>query len=409
MKILLTTKARLAIAGLLVLAAFTGLVFQENHAARANPPAADGAPQAMPVTVTVIEKKPLRIWTSYSGRMQAVDYVELRPEVSGRIDEIKFEDGQLVNKGDVLFVIDPRPYEAAVREAEAAVSSAQTQRELAVKELKRAEELVKSDAVSKRVYDERENAAVVTKNSIEAAKAQLAQAQINLDRAYIKSPVSGRISRAEITVGNVVEAGPGAPVLTTIVSNEGIYADFEVDEQTYLRNIRLKASDREAESQIPVKLTLNNDAATMVYDGTIKSFDNQINTSSGTIRARAYFDNKDGSLIPGMYASVRMGSPAAENVILLTDQAISTDQDRKFVYVVGTDNKVAYREVKLGSSVDGSHVITEGLKPGEKVIVEGIMKIRPDILVAPQVAKTAAATPEAAKAVPAATAKTKAH
>lgn len=397
MKTKLYGNVRLIGAGLVLIAAFSAFLFQQNHTAQANPPEAAGAaPPPMPVKVAVIEKNPLRIWTSYSGRMEAVDYVELRPEVSGRIDEIKFEDGQIINKGDVLFVIDPRPYEASVKEAEAAVNSAKNQQSLALKELNRAEELVKSGAVSKRVLDERDNTAVISKNSIEAAKAQLAKAQIDLDHAYIKSPITGRISRAEITVGNVVEAGPGAPVLTTIVSTEGIYADFEVDEQGYFSNIHQQAANREDESKIPVKLTLNGNAKN-VYEGYIKSFDNRINSSSGTIRARAYFDNADASLIPGMYASVSMGSPSTEEAILLTDQAISTDQDRKFVYVVGNDNKVAYREIKLGASVDGQHVITEGLKPGEKVIIDGIMKIRPDMLVAPEVVKTAKveAPPEA--------------
>lgn len=388
-------KASLAAAGLVLAVAAAAFFIMDdpNRALASSPEATPAEHQAMPVKVALIEKKPLRIWTSYSGRMEAVDYVEIRPEVGGRIDEIKFEDGQVVNRGDVLFVIDPRPYEASVKEAEAALSSAKNQQSLALKELKRAEDLLKTDAVPKRIYDERQNAAALSKNSIAGAEAQLAKAKIDLDHAYIKAPISGRISRAEITVGNVVQAA-NAPVLTSIVSNEGIYADFEVDEQTYLRNIRSTASDREAESKIPVKISLGDDDEP-VCDGYIKSFDNRINTSTGAIRARAFCENKDGSLIPGMYASIRMGSPAAEEVILLTDQAISTDQDRKFVYVVDDTNKVNYREIQLGASVDGHHVITEGLQPGDKVIVEGIMKIRPDMIVAPEIVKAAAA-PETA-------------
>jgi multidrug efflux system membrane fusion protein len=374
-------KAWLAGAGLvLAVAAAAFMVMDSPNQAQASAP---GEQQAMPVKVAVVEKKPLRIWTSYSGRMEAVDYVELRPEVGGRIDEIRFEDGQIVKKDDILFVIDPRPYDASVKEAEAALSSAKNQQALALKELKRAEDLLKTDAVPKRIYDERQNTALISKNAIAVAEAQLAKAKIDLDHAYIKAPISGRISRPEITVGNVVEA-MNAPVLTSIVSNEGIYADFEVDEQTYLRNIRSAASDREAESKIPVKISLGADDAP-ICDGYIKSFDNRINTSTGAIRARAFCENKDGTLIPGMYASIRMGSPAAEDVILLTDQAISTDQDRKFVYVVDDTNKVTYREIKLGASVEGNHVITEGLQPGDKVIIEGIMKIRPDMMVTPEV------------------------
>lgn len=366
-----------------------GLIANRADNAQANPAAEGAPPQAMPVTVEIIEKKPLRIWTSYSGRMAAVDYVELRPEVGGRIDEIKFEDGQLVNKGDVLFVIDPRPYEASVKQAEAALKSAKNQQELALKELKRAEDLLKTDAVPKRIYDERQSTAQISKNTVEEAQAQLTRAKIDLDHAYIKSPISGRISRPEITVGNVVQAGPGAPILTTIVSNEGIYADFEIDEQTYLRNIRGKTAATPEEGGIPVRLTVGG-GGEISYEGYIHSFDNRINPSSGTIRARAYFDNADGALLPGMYASIRMGSPTAENVILLTDQAISTDQDRKFVYVANKEGKAEYREVKLGASVDGQHVIASGLQSGDAVIVDGIMKIRPDMPVAPQVKKSKA-------------------
>ena len=386
----MTKKAKkrigLASIGLFLVVIGFGLIANRGDNAQANPAAEGAAPQAMPVPVEIIEKKPLRIWTSYSGRMAAVDYVELRPEVGGRIDEIKFEDGQLVNKGDVLFVIDPRPYEASVKQAEAALKSAKNQKELALKELKRAEDLLKTDAVPKRIYDERQSTAEISKNAIEEAQAQLTRAKIDLDHAYIKSPISGRISRPEITVGNVVQAGPSAPILTTIVSNEGIYADFEIDEQTYLRNIRGKAAATPEEGGIPVRLTVGG-RDEMSYEGYVHSFDNRINPSSGTIRARAYFNNADGALLPGMYASIRMGSPTAEDVILLTDQAISTDQDRKFVYIVNKDSKAEYREVKLGTSVDGHHVIASGLQAGDKVIVDGLMKIRPDMPVAPQVKK----------------------
>lgn len=346
---------------------------------------------AMPVSVVHVERKPLRIWTSYPGRMAAVDYVELRPEVSGRIQEIRFEDGQVVSKGDVLFVIDPRPYEATVREARAALNSARDELTLAQKELQRAESLLKTDTVSKSLYDTRKNAAVLAKNAVDVAQAQLARAEINLDHAYIKAPISGRVSRAEITVGNVVDAGPNAPILTSIVSDEGIYADFEVDEQTYLRNIREHAGTPEAERKIPVRLTIHNDDST-AYEGFIKSFDNRIDRSSGTIRARAFFENKDHTLLPGMYVRISLGNPAEENVILLTDQAISTDQDRKYVYVVDAQNKVVYRPVTLGASVDGQHVIASGLEEGDQVIVDGLMKIRPDMVVAPRLAEEAAAS-----------------
>jgi len=357
---------------------------------------AHGGPgMAMPVKVVVTEKKPLRIWTSYSGRLTAVEFVELRPQVDGRLEEIKFADGQIVNKGDVLFVIDPRPYEATLTQAEAAIKAAKSQHEFAVKELSRAQDLIKTDTISKKVLDERENAARVAKNTLDAAQAALDKAQINVDHAYLEAPISGRVSRPEITVGNLVQTGPNAPVLATIVSNEGIYADFEVDEQTYLNNIRGQAPDAEEESAVPVQLALSNGKT---YQGHIKSFDNRINTSTGTIRARAYFANEGGELLPGMYATVRMGTPEESEAILVTEHAIGTDQDRRFVYVV-RDGKATYREVQLGASIEGKRVITAGLEPGEQVIAEGIMKIQPEMPVTPQVVEESA--PVQQQAVPA--------
>lgn len=339
----------------------------------------------MPATVTIVKRQLLRLWTSYSGRMVAVDYAEIRPEVNGRIEEIKFDDGDLVRKGDVLFVIDPDPYEAAFSEANAALSVAESHYDLAKKDLKRAEELIKTEAISQRVLDERQNAAKIAENSLNAAEAFLEKTLIDLDRAYVKAPISGRVSRAEITVGNLVQTGPNAPVLTRIVSHEGIYADFEVDEQTYLNNVRRYIGNSLEAGSVPVEISLND----KVYKGYIKSFDNHINVSTGTIRARARFENKDGLLLPGMFVTVKLGTPKREDVIVLTEQAIGTDQDRKFVYVVDNDNKVTYRVVTLGASVNGSRIITSGLVPGEKVIIEGIMKVMPDMVVSPQIKEQA--------------------
>jgi membrane fusion protein, multidrug efflux system len=373
----------LAVIAFILTAAGTFAIMKTGpHAADGHAPG--GAPQAMPVKVTIAEKKPLRLWTSYSGRLEAVDYVELRPQVEGRIEEVKFEDGQIVNKDDVLFVIDPRPYQASVAEAEAALAGAKSQHELATKELKRAQDLIKTEAVSQRLVDERKSTSQVSKNSLGAAQAQLDKARINLDHAYLKAPISGRVGRADLTVGNLVQLGANAPVLTTIVSDQGIYADFEVDEQTYLKSIRQQSKDNGPQEQTPVQLVLNSDQQS-TYKGFIKSFDNRINTSSGTIRARAYFDNADGTLLPGMFVTVKLGSPSEDEVILVSEQAIGTDQNRKFVYVVSPENKVAYRPVQLGASVDGQRIITSGIEPGDKIIMD-TMKIMPDMPVVPQVA-----------------------
>ena len=341
--------------------------------------AADQNPQAMPVIAETVAREAVQIWNNYSARLEAVDFAEIRPQVSGVISEVKFEDGQIVAAGDVLYVIDLRPFEAAVNLAKAELSASKNQSSLTWKELKRAKELIKTDAISKRILDERASAHNVAAASVEAAQARLDRAEINLDHAYVKAPISGRVSRSEIKVGNLVEAGPSAPILTSIVSQQGIFADFEVDEQSYLKYIRSAARDLAAENKVPVKLMLDGD--TVEYKGFVQSFDNRIDVSSGTIRARAFFANEDDALLPGMFASVQMGTPSSQDAILVDERAIGTDQNRKFVYVVNDQNMTEYREIKIGENVGGKRVIKEGLSEGDQVITEGIIRIRPGILV----------------------------
>lgn len=338
-----------------------------------------GPPPAMPVKAMVVTEARTSLWSEYSGRLEAVDYVELRPQVSGTIKEVRFNDGALVKKGDVLFVIDPAPFEAAAAQANAELAAAKSQTELSEKQLARAEGLMTTNAISKDLLDERQNAARVAKNSADAAAARLRQAKINIDYAYVKAPIAGRVGRAEVTKGNLVQAGPGAPLLTTLVSSEGIYADFEVDEETYMKGFR----NLEADVAVPVKLTVRGDTAN-IYEGVIQSFDNRINTATGTIRARALFKNEDGALLPGMFATVKMGSPSDSSKIMIPERVIGTDQDRKFVYVIDDSNKIVYREVKLGASVEGQRVVESGLKVGEKIVAEGIIRLRPDMTVIPQ-------------------------
>lgn len=345
---------------------------------------AAGQTPAMPVPVQDVQEKPVQIWKEFSGRLTAVDYVEIRPQVSGIIEKIHFQDGQIVNKGDVLFSIDPRPYEAAVAQARAEVASAMEDAKYAAKELERAEELLKTGAISKQGYDERVNSQKVNKSATASANARLKAAQVDLDHATIDAPISGRISRPEITEGNLVNAA-NAPLLTSIVSEEQIYGDFEVDEKTYLDFVRQGAGKTvEGEQAIPVRLILKSDGVAKPYDGVIKSFDNKINPSSGTIRARAVFANEDGALLPGMFAKVQIGSASEKNMITLPIKAILTDQSRKFVYIA--DNGAAtYREVKLGETIGNTEqIVLSGLKPGDRVIVDGLMKIRPGAPVDPK-------------------------
>ncbi len=331
----------------------------------------------MPVPVVTVEEKPVEIWKEFSGRIMAVEYVEIRPQVTGIIQKIHFADGQMVKKGDLLYTIDPRPYEAAVAQARSEVAAASDDASYAASELKRAEELLKTGAISKAGYDERVNSQKVNKSASAGANARLKAAQVDLDHTTIEAPIDGRISRPEITEGNLVTAA-AAPVLTTIVSEAEVYADFEVDEQTYLAFVRKDAGDSvEGEKAIPVRLLLSNDETQKPYEGTIKSFDNKINPSSGTIRARSIFTNTDGALLPGMFARVQISSAVKENRITVPVGAILTDQSRKFVYV-DDGGKATYREVKIGDMIDNKNrVITSGLAAGDKVIVDGLMKIRP--------------------------------
>jgi multidrug efflux system membrane fusion protein len=295
---------------------------------------------------------------------------------------VRFTDGQSVKAGAVLFVIDPRPYEAALAKAQANLVTARTNAEFANTEFERAANLVKAQAIAQRFYDERANAKRVADAAVLSAEAELKQAELDIDYSYIKAPISGRLSRVEITAGNLVEAGPNAPVLTSIVSNNGIYADFEVDEQTYVNSIRANAHTEAQERKIPVELMIQGDTAS-AYKGTIHSFDNRITTGSGTIRARAKFDNKNGRLIPGMFVSVRLASSAMSTALLVPDRAIGNDQSKRFVFVVGADSKAVYREVSLGQEVDRQRIVLSGLSAGERVVVDGLQHVQPNASVAP--------------------------
>lgn len=314
-----------------------------------------------PVSVAEVVNRKVRQWHEFSGRLVAVNQVEVRPRVSGIIEKVHFEDGAIVNKDDVLFTIDPRPYETVYKSANARAV-------LAESELRRAQRLLAGKAIPQHEYDQR-------KNDAEVARAELASAKLNLEYATVRAPISGRVSRAEITVGNLVEGGGNAPVLTTVVTNTPIYADFEIDEATFLTYAQAGVTGHNAVSQIPVTMALTG-ASESAHTGHIESFDNRLNTTSGTIRVRAVFDNPNNVLVPGLFARIRLGGPKEEDALLITDRAIGTDQSKKYVYVVEAENKVAYREIKLGAlAEDGLRIITEGLKPGDKIVVNGTQRV----------------------------------
>lgn len=341
------------------------------------------AASAPEVFVKTLAPENVRVWANFSGRLNAVDEALVRPEVGGKIVEVRVRDGQTVKAGDVMFVIDPRPYEAAVARARAELASTRARAEFAAAERERAKGLIDAEAIPLSLHDQRTNEDRMAKAAVLAAEAALRQAEINLDYAYVKAPIAGRISRAEVTLGNLVQPGANAPVLTRIVSNDGIYADFDVDEQAYVQSIRRHAETQNKEQHIPVEMRVQGDTE-RIYQGVIYTFDNKIDTRSGTIRARAKFENRDRALVPGMFVSIGLAGSGDTSALVVPDVAVGSDQSKKFVYVVGQDNKVAYREVALGAGLDGRHVVASGLKPGERVIARGLQFAKPDATVTPK-------------------------
>jgi multidrug efflux system membrane fusion protein len=380
------------LAAVILIGAVAGGAYYFNESSATSPAKAAPAKPPTPVVVETLNEQNVRLWSQFSGRMHAVDYAEIRPEVSGRITEVRFQDGQEVKAGDILFVIDPRPYAAAVERDQASLESAQSRLAWAKIDQDRIKGLIASHAVAQSDLDQRDNTMRVAQADVDNADAQLKQARIDLEHAYVAAPISGRVSRAEITVGNVVQAGLNAPLLTSIVSQDGIYADFEIDEQTYLDTIRSGAIGNAQEQRIPVQLTATEGGR--IYTGFIQSFDNRIDPSSGTIRARAKFANDDATLVPGMFVSVRVAASQERRVLLVPDRAVGFDQSKKFVYVVDAGNKVSYREVELGQSIDKQRVVENGLNPGDRVIVDGIQAVRPnDIVAAKEMADDETPTP----------------
>ncbi|HWU34101.1 MAG TPA: efflux RND transporter periplasmic adaptor subunit [Methylovorus sp.] len=366
-----------------------------SHTSQAARPAATAAAPA-PVTVATVIEKSVIEWDEFSGRVEAVEYVEIRPRVSGTIDVIHFRDGQLVKKGDLLFTIDPRPFQAELARTEAEKASAEAALELARTEQERTRRLIEDRAVAQRELDERNNTYLVADARLKAAEAAVMTARLNLQYTAITAPVSGRVSHAEITVGNLV--GPAnATALTTLVSVSPMYVNFEVDEQTYGRYLAHGAGNNAHSERIPVAIGLASETG-YPHQGQIRAFDNRLDTASGTIRVRAVLDNQDGALTPGMYARVRTGGGGEKPALLIDDKAIGTDQDKKFVMVVDADNKALYRPIKIGPMVEGMRIVREGLSAGEHIIVNGLQRVRPNDVVAPTPVAESPAAPTAKSA-----------
>ncbi len=366
-----------------VAAALASVFMLQSGPASATP---SPAAQATPVSVATVVQSDVATWNEFSGRLEAVERVDIRSRVAGTVEAVHFREGALVKAGDLLLTIDPAPYQADVDRADAQVFAAQSRLTNARSNYARARQLLADHAISQKEYDDSLNAQSEADANLRAAQAQLQTARLSLGYTQVRAPVSGRVGKLEITTGNLVAAGPGAPVLTTLVSVSPIYASFDADEQVVTRALRELPPGSSARAQIekiPVQMGTVADTATPIA-GHLQLVDNQVDAKSGTVRVRAVFDNADGTLMPGQFAHVRMGAVKADPALLINERAVGTDQNKKFVMVVGADDKAQYREVTLGANVDGLRIVTSGLKPSERVIVNGLQRVRPGALIAPQ-------------------------
>jgi RND family efflux transporter MFP subunit len=355
-------------------------------------PAPPAAPPPPAVTVAPVLERPITEWDEFSGRLEAVNEVEIRPRVSGYIKRVAFAEGKEVPKGEVLFEIDPRPYEADLARAQAQLEQARTAAELAAREVARAEKLVNVQAISREEFDSRTSAAANGMASVRAAEAAVQTAQLNLEWTRVRSPIPGRVGRAEVTAGNLVQAGPPtATLLTNVVSLDPIYAYFEGDEQTYLKYIGLaRAGTRPSSRDVrnPIYMGLANEVG-FPHEGVVDFVDNQLNPQTGTIRARAVFSNKDRLFTPGLFARIKLVGSGRYRAALVQDRAIGTDQDKKFVLVLKPDTTVEYRAVELGRVVDGLRVVTSGLSEKDTIVINGLQRVRPGMKVTPTLAAMA--------------------
>ena len=360
------------------------------------------APPPPAVTVAEVRGERLAEWDEYQGEFEAIDAVEIRPRVSGYLVRVPFVEGKEVRKGDVLFEIDPEPYQATLDERRADLARTRARLALVERDAERGERLVKAQAISQEEMDTRLTLVTESRAAVLAGEAAVRTAELDLAWTKVRAPVDGRTGRAEVTEGNLVTAGPtGATLLTTIVSLDPIYVYFEGDESAYLRYAHLdqtgeRPSSRRAANPVQIGLS---DEDGFPHRGRMDFVDNQLDRETGTIRARAIVDNRDRVFTPGMFARVRLIGSGVRPVTLIPEVAIATDQDRKFVYVLNPDSTVVYRSVTLGRQVDGQRrIIREGLKPGELVVVNGLARIRPGAKVkatlqAPDSTDAAAATP----------------
>lgn len=370
-------------------AAMLGALFLAGCGAEAQTTTANTPPPV--VSVTPVTFKALRQWTDFTGRLEAVDTVALHPRVAGEIVAAPFTEGARVRKGQLLFQIDPRPFQADVDRLSAEVERARAKSQLAGADSRRGQRLLAQDAVAKEEAERLVSEAKSAEADLVAAEAALRAARLNLSFTRVISPIDGRVSKAMITRGNLVSP---ADLLTTVVSDGPIYASFSTDEQTYLKYAK---AQRDGEG--PVYMGLMTEAG-FPHQGKLQFLDNAIDAHSGTISGRAVFDNADGAFTPGLFARVRLVSHDTQQVAVVPEQALGTDLGRRYVLVLGPNNRVSYRAVTLGRAAGEYRIVLAGLKPGEKIVSAGLQKVKPGDQVSPQPAALPTNTAELTALLP---------
>jgi RND family efflux transporter MFP subunit len=363
-------------------------------------PAATAPP---PPTVTVAHplQKNITEWDEYTGRFQAVETVEIRARVSGFIDQVHVNEGQLVKQGDLLFVIDQRPFRLAVDQAKADLERAQAKLEVATLDVQRATPLVQSQTLTGREFDTRKSTERDAAGQVGGAQAALKTAELNLEWTEVRAPIAGRISDRRVDAGNLITGGPnGATLLSVIVSIDPIHFVFDGSEADFIRYLRLartgaRPSSRDAQNPVSVRLA---DETEFVHQGRMDFVDNTVNAKTGTIRGRAVFDNKDGFLTPGFFGRLRLFG-GTHDALLVPDSAIASDQSRKIVFTVADDGMVGVKLVELGPIIDGLRVIRSGLAASDRIVIDGLARARPGQKVTPENGEVKAAdVPKAPKA-----------
>lgn len=336
-----------------------------------------GGPPAATVSAAPVLVKSVSQWDDFSGRVEAVESVELRPRVSGYIDKVNYVEGDEIKKGDVLFTIDSRSYRAELDRANAELSRARTQAQLSHSEAERARRLADQQAISTESWEQRRANANQAQAAVQAAQAAVDAAGLNVEFTQVRAPINGRAGRAMVTAGNLVTAGDSASVLTTLVSLDKVFVYFDADEGTFLRYSQMARNGERPDERggdLPVKVGLSGEQG-YPHNGKVDFLDNQVTRSTGTIRVRALFDNADRAFTPGLFARVQLLGSGEFQAVLIDEKAVLTDQDRKYVYVVDKDSKAERRDVLLGRNAGGLRIVEQGLKAGDKVIVDGVQKV----------------------------------